>query len=114
MGAALRDLREFPGEVQRVLGYALYIAQRGEHAQSAKRLKGSLSGLVEIVDDFDGDTYRAVYTLKLKGAVYVLHVFQKKSTRGISTPRRHVDVITDRLARARAHHAVHYAALETP
>lgn len=112
MGSSLRDLRAFPEDVQDEVGYALYLAQLGGHARSAKRLGGTLSGLVEFVDDFDGDTYRAVYTMKLKGAVYVLHVFQKKSTRGVSTPRHHVDLIRERLTRAREHHAVHYAAQE--
>ena len=65
-----------------------------------------------IVEDFDGNTYRAVYTLKLRGAIYVLHVFQKKSTRGIATPRREIELIKARYARAREHHAAHYGAQE--
>lgn len=71
-------------------------------------LKGELGSLIEIVEDFDGDTYRAVYTVKLRGAVYVLHVFQKKSTRGIATPRREIALTKERYARARDHHAAHY------
>lgn len=62
--------------------------------------------------DFDGDTYRAVYTVKLRGAVYVLHVFQKKSTRGIATPRREIALIKERYRWARVHHAAHYGAQE--
>lgn len=88
------------------------IAHRGEHPWQAKRLKGELAGLIEIIEDFDGNTYRAVYTVKLRGAVYALHVFQKKSTRGIATPRREIEVIKARYARARAHHAKNYAAQE--
>lgn len=94
--------------MQDVVGYALHLAQLGEHALSAKRLRGSLGGMVEIVDDFDGNTYRAVYTVKLAGVVYVLHVFQKKSTRGIATPQREIALVRERYARAKAHHAAHY------
>lgn len=98
--------------MQDEVGYALYLAQRGEHPPQAKRLKGELGGLIEIVEDFDGNTYRAVYTVKLRGAVYVLHVFQKKSTRGIATPRREIELIKERYARAREHHAAHYGSKE--
>lgn len=90
------------------MGYALYVAQRGEHPLQAKRLKGELGGLIELVEDHDGNTYRAVYTLKLRGAIYVLHAFQKKSTRGVATPRRVIDLIRERFARAREHHAIQY------
>lgn len=112
MGSALDDLRCCPEPVQDVVGYALYLAQRGAHPPTAKRLKGELAGLIELVDDFDSDTYRAVYTVKLQGVVYVLHVFQKKSTRGIATPRREIALIKDRYRRAKAHYAVHYSAQE--
>ncbi len=86
-----------------MLGKALLVAQLGGIPREAKRLKGDLGGLVELVDDFDGDTYRAVYTAKLAGVIYVLHVFQKKSTHGISTPLRHRQLIKQRLAWAVAH-----------
>jgi phage-related protein len=112
MGSALDNLRDFPEAVQDEVGYALYVAQRGEHPLQIKRLKGELRGLIEIVEDFDGNAYRAVYTVKLRGAVYVLHVFQKKSTRGIATPRREIEVIKERYARAREHHAKNYMAQE--
>jgi phage-related protein len=112
MGSARDDLRRFPEPVQDVMGYALYLAQCGAHPPEAKRLKGELAGIIELVDDFDGDTYRAVYTVMLRGAVYVLHVFQKKSTRGIATPRREIALIKARYRRARAHHAAHYGAQE--
>lgn len=98
--------------VQDDVGYALYVAQRGEHPLHAKRLKGELGGLIEIVEDFDGNTYRAVYTLKLRGTIYVPRVFQKQSHRGIATPRREIDLIRARYARAREHHAAHYGAQE--
>jgi len=112
IGSTRDDLRGFPEPVQDVMGYALYLAQRGAHPPEAKRLKGELAGMIELVDDFDGDTYRAVYTVKLRGAVYVLHVFQKKSTRGIATPRREITLIKERYRWARAHHATHYGTPE--
>lgn len=108
IGAALDELRACPEAVQDVVGYALFLAQRGEHHAAAKRLKGDLQGLVEIVDDWDGNTYRAVYTTRLAGVIYVLHAFQKKSTKGIATPRHVVQVIKDRYRRAQAHQAEHY------
>jgi phage-related protein len=90
------------------MGYALYLAQRGAHPPEAKRLKGELAGMIELVDDFDGDTYRAVYTVKLRGAVYVLHVFQKKATHGIATPQREIALIKARWQQAQRHYAAHY------
>lgn len=112
MGSSLDDLRDFPEAVQDEVGYALYVVQRGEHPPQGKRLKGELGGLIELIEDFDGNTYRAVYTVKLRGAVYVLHVFQKKSTRGIATPRHEIALIKQRYARAREHHATHYGISE--
>jgi phage-related protein len=77
-------------------------AQLGRKAPYAKPLKGfGGAGVLEVVDDFDGDTYRAVYTVRLAGAVYVLHAFQKKSRRGIATPRQEIRLIEERLQRAR-------------
>lgn len=108
VGSALGDLRDLPEEVQNTFGYALHEAQRGKHHPSAKLLRGALRGLIELVDDYDGDTYRAIYTVKLAGVVYVLHVFQKKSTRGIATPKREIAVITERWQRAKRHHAAQY------
>ena len=105
VGSSQQDLRDCPAPVQRVIGKALFQAQLGEHSVAAKRLRGDLAGLVEIVDDFGGNTYRAVYTTKLAGAIYVLHVFQKKSTHGIATPKHQVDLIKARLRRAKEHHA---------
>ncbi len=77
MGSSREDLRALPEEPRRVFGFALHQAQRGGHHRAAKRLTGELAGLIEVVDDFDGETYRAVYTVKLARVVYVLHVFQK-------------------------------------
>jgi phage-related protein len=80
----------------------LWEAQLGRKAPYAKPLKGfGGAGVLEVVDDFDGDTYRAVYTVRFAGAVYVLHAFQKKSRRGIATPRQEIRLIEERLQRAR-------------
>jgi len=101
IGSSRDDLREFPQEVRRVMGQAIDDAQLGGGHPAAKALKGfGGRGVLEVVDDFDGDTYRAVYTVKFAGVVYVLHAFQKKSKRGIATPQRDIDLIKARLKRA--------------
>ena len=105
VGSALEDLKEFPEDVRQGVGYALYVAQCGEKHPSAKPLKGFKgTGVLEVVEDFDGDTYRAVYTVKLAGVIYVLHAFQKKSKQGITTPKQETDLIEARLKRAREHY----------
>lgn len=93
-------LREMPEEVQDEIGFALEHVQRGTKPKNAKPLKGIAPGVLEIVSDFRGDTFRAVYTVRFASAVYVLHVFQKKSKRGIATPKREIDLIKQRLAQA--------------
>lgn len=103
MGSSQKDLRAFPAAVRSEIGQSLFEAQLGEHPRNAKPLKG-FAGVLEIRDNFDGDTYRAVYTTRLEGVLYVLHAFQKKSTRGIATPQRHVDLIRQRLRDAEAIH----------
>lgn len=91
IGSALDDLKEFPEDVQDVMGYALDVAQHGGKHPDAKPLRGFKGGgVLEVVDDFDGDTYRAVYTVKFAGFVYLLHAFQKKSKHGISTSRNKI------------------------
>ncbi len=112
IGSARADLRDMPAEVQDEFGYALHEAQRGKHHPRAKQRKGDLRGLIELVDDFDGDTYRAIYTVKLVGVVYVLHVFQKKATHGIATPQREIALIKERWQRAKRHLAAHYGSTE--
>jgi phage-related protein len=88
------------------IGHAIFEAQCGGEAPSVKALRGfGGRGVLEVVEDFDGDTYRAVYTVRFVGAVYVLHVFQKKSKRGIATPKTDVELIKARLRTAQAHHA---------
>lgn len=102
IGGSRDDLRGFPEPVRLRVGGALWEAQIGGKAGWAKPLKGfSGAGVVEIVDDHDGDTYRAVYTVRFAGVVYVLHAFQKKSKRGIATPRQEIALIEQRLKRAR-------------
>lgn len=102
VGSSKKDLLKMPGEVIDVVGYALHLAQTGRRHAQAKVLKGQGSaGLLEVVEDDDGSTYRAVYTVQFQDAVYVLHCFQKKSTQGISTPKRDLDLIQRRLTAAR-------------
>lgn len=104
VGSAKKDLRAMPGNVQDVFGYALHLAQQGKKHQQAKPLKGfGGAGVLEVVDDHLGDTYRAVYTVQLKDAVYVLHCFQKKATRGVETPKHEIELIRDRLRAAQAY-----------
>lgn len=106
IGSSLSDLKEFPEDVKDVLGYALYQAQTGGKHPAAKPLKGFAgAGVMEIVEDYDTNTYRAVYTVKLADIVYVLHAFQKKSKSGIATPKKELDLIKARLQRAIEHYA---------
>lgn len=110
VGRSLEDLKAFPEGVRQAIGYALYLAQSGEKHPLAKPLKGFKgAGVLEVVEDFDGDTYRAVYTVKLADVVYVLHAFQKKSKRGIATPKQDIELIEARLKRAQEHHAENYS-----
>jgi phage-related protein len=96
------DLSNFPKEVRKRVGGALWDAQIGRKAPYAKPLKGfGGAGVLEVVDDFDGDAYRVVYTVRFARAVYVLHAFQKKSKRGAATPKTELDLILQRLKRAK-------------
>jgi phage-related protein len=101
VGSTRKDLQAFPARVQREVGYALHIAQIGGRHPDTKILKGFGGGAVlEVVQDYDGDSFRAVYTVRLAGRVYALHVFQKKSKSGISTPKKEMDRIRQRLQEA--------------
>jgi phage-related protein len=101
VGSSRNDLRAFPPDVRRNVGYALHFAQMGDKHGSAKPLKGfGGAGVLEVVEDFDGSAYRLVYTVKFAGAVYVLHAFQKKSKKGIKTPPSVFALIKKRLGRA--------------
>ena len=102
MGSSLKDLKGFPDEVREEFGYGLYLAQTGGKHVAAKPMKGYHgSGVLEIVEVHDGSTYRAVYTVKFAGTVYVLHAFQKKSVSGIATPKPDIDVVNVRLKQAK-------------
>jgi phage-related protein len=104
MGDSLDVLREFPPRVREEMGFALYRAQLGSKHLAAKPLKGLGSGVLEVVSDHRGDTFRSVYTVRFATAVYVLHAFQKKSTKGSATPTREIDLVRSRLKQAEALH----------
>ena len=101
VGSSKKDYQAFPSEVQDDMGYALGLAQLGAKHPHAKPWKGEGSGVFEIVEDHRGDTFRAVYTVRFEGVVYVLHAFQKKSKSGIKTPQEDIKLISERLKRAR-------------
>jgi phage-related protein len=105
VASSKRNYREFPSRVQDGFGFELYLAQTGQHPPSAKPLRGFGSGTLELVEDFDGDTYRTVYTVRFGEAIYVLHAFKKKSKRGIKTPQSDIDLIRRRLRDAEQDHA---------
>ena len=93
----LKAIRDMPDDIRSAFGHALHIASLGGRADGAKPMKGLGSGVLEVVEDHDGNTYRAVYTVRLESGVYVLHVFQKKSRTGISTPKQDIELIKERL-----------------
>jgi phage-related protein len=97
VGRSKKDLLALPETVVHVFGYALFLAQTGKKHDQAKPMRGfGSAGVLEIVEDWEGNTYRAVYTVRLAGSVFVLHVFQKKSKHGAATPKRELDLIRDR------------------
>ena len=98
IGSSKKDLKALPDDVVDVFGYALFLAQAGGKHDQAKPLRGFGSAdVLEVIEDFRGDAYRAVYTVRFEERVFVLHVFQKKSKTGIATPKRDMDLIRDRL-----------------
>ena len=102
VSSAKRDLDTMPEDVKDVFGYAIDLAQCGGKHQDAKVLSGfGSAGILEVVEDHKGDTYRAVYTVKFAGWVYVLHCFQKKSKSGVATPKPDMDLIASRLKAAK-------------
>ena len=100
IGSSMKDLSSFPEDVKKNMGYALHLAQIGEKSGSAKPLKGIGRGIFEIVDDYKSDTYRAVYVVSLGECAYVLHAFQKKSKKGIKTPKNEIEMIERRYKQA--------------
>jgi phage-related protein len=105
IASSKRDYRDFPEQVQDNFGFELFLVQTGQHPPSAKPLKGLGSGVIELAEDFDKATYRAVYTVRFGDAVYVLHAFKKKSKQGIKTPQSDIDLIKRRLRDAEQDHA---------
>jgi phage-related protein len=105
VGDSLQAIQGFPDDVQDEVGYALFQAQTGKKHIKAKPLTGLGAGILEVVSDHRGDTFRAVYTVKLAGRIYVLHAFQKKSKTGIATPKSEIDMVKQRLKRAIELHA---------
>jgi phage-related protein len=105
LASSRRDYAEFPRKVQEEFGFELFLAQTGQHPTSAKMLKGLGRGILELVGDHDGDTFRAVYTVRFERAVYVLHCFKKKSKRGIKTPQTDIELIKKRFRDAEIHYA---------
>ncbi|MBE9047688.1 type II toxin-antitoxin system RelE/ParE family toxin [Pleurocapsales cyanobacterium LEGE 10410] len=102
LGSTKKAVQSFPLPVRQAVGFALFQAQLGSKHINTKPLKGfGGAGVLEIVERFDGNTYRAVYTVKFAGIIYVLHAFQKKSKKGISTPKQDLDLIKKRLQQAR-------------
>ena len=97
VGDTKEKLQGFPSQVRKDIGHVLYLVQTGQTPPSAKPMRGIESGVFEIVDDYDTNTYRAVYTVKIGKSLYVLHAFQKKSKRGIATPKQEIDQIKRRL-----------------
>ena len=108
IGSSQKDIQGFPEDVKDDVGYALFQIQLGETPVSAKPLKGLGSGVLEIIEDFRGDAYRAVCTVKFDEVVYVLHCFQKKSKHGIETPPRDLGLIKQRLKRAEEDYKTNY------
>jgi phage-related protein len=106
VSSSKKAVRGFPKEVRRTFGQALFDAQTGEKHPDAKQLKGfGGAGVLEVVEDSSGSTFRAVYTVKFAGVVYVLHAFQKKSKAGIKTPVEEIDKVRARLKEAEKHYA---------
>lgn len=105
VGSSRRDLREMPRRVRQDIGKALFAAQLGVTDPAAKPLKGfGGARVMEIVERYRSDTFRAVYTVQFEAAIYVLHVFKKKSKRGAATPRPDMDLVRARLAEAERHY----------
>lgn len=103
MGSSKKDLLALPNKVMDVFGYALYLAQLGKKHEQAEPLNGFGSAertKLEVIEDWQGNAYRAVYTVRFSGKVFVLHVFQKKSKRGRATPQLDMDLIRRRLETA--------------
>lgn len=112
MGSSLSEVRGFPEEVRQEIGYAIHLAQLGDKSASSFPMVGfGGASVLEVVVDSSGNTFRSVYTVRFKNAVYVLHAFQKKSKRGSATPQHDMDLIRARLKAAEQHYRSHYGQL---
>jgi len=100
LGDSLKNLRSFPESVKDQIGYELYLVQNGKIPNNAKVLKGFKPTVIEIISDYDKNTYRTVYTVKISETVYILHCFQKKSKSGLKTPKQELELIKQRLKKA--------------
>ena len=110
VGSSRKDLRAFPEGARQDIGFALFEAQKGNMPSAAKPLRGfGGAGVLEITEDFEGNTYRVIYTVKFQKVVYVLHCFQKKSRHGIKTPQKDIGLIKQRLRTVEADYRVHYS-----
>lgn len=114
VGASRRELRGMPRQVRYIFGYAVLLAEMGDKHPDAKSLKGfGGAGVLEVVEDFDRNTYRAVYTVQFEGVVYVLCAFQKKSVKGKKTPLKDMNLVRSRLKLAEEHYRTHYLSKRT-
>jgi phage-related protein len=104
VGSSKRDFMDFPDQAKSDMGYALGVAQFGAKHPQAKPWKGEGKGVFEIVESHDGNAFRAIYTVRFEGAIYVLHAFQKKSPSGIRAASTDVAMVRERLKRAREHY----------
>lgn len=108
VGSSKDDLKTFPAEVLDHVGFALYQAQIGMKHRDAKPLRGLGSGVLEVVSRHDRNTFRAVYTVRFKAAIYVLHAFQKKAKKGAATPKKEIELVNRRLKAAQDHYEANY------
>jgi len=109
LGSSEKDAKKLPQEVQELFAYALDVALKGSQHEDAKPLKGFHgSSVIEVVGDFRSDTYREVYTVRFEEVIYVLHIFQKKSKKGIETPKQDIELIKKRLKWAETLYKEHY------
>jgi phage-related protein len=111
VASSRKDLKAFPEDVVDIMGFGLRVVQKCDTPDNAKPLKGfGGTGVCEIIENYDTDTYRAVYTVRFPNAVYVLHAFKKKAHQGIKTPKKELDVIKLRLKYAEEDYAARYLA----
>lgn len=97
LGGSKKDLIEFPEGARQEIGYALYVAQTGGHYHKTKPFKGCGSSVYEVAIEYEKNAYRAIYSVFLDDAIYVIHCFQKKSKRGIKTPKEDIELVKQRL-----------------